>query len=42
MDFILQFIGTYPVLATALFLVPWLALAVVVWTNFLKTDTWED
>jgi hypothetical protein len=35
-DFIFQFIATHPVLATALIMTPWLALAVVAWTDFLK------
>jgi len=35
-DFIYQFIAHHPVMATALIITPWLALAVVCWTDFLK------
>ena len=37
-EFFFQFIATHPQLATALIMTPWLALAVVCWTDFLKEE----
>ena len=37
-DFIFQLIATHPQLATALIMTPWLALAVVCWTDFLMEE----
>jgi len=37
-EFFFQFIAIHPQLATALIMTPWLALAVVCWTDFLKEE----